>query len=537
MFNEKIIDGNRQILLHVAILITMSLLMVVYLHYRSPIFPFSPDSAHYIEQARNLVTSGSTTETPYGLMPVNTDQVESRLFPVGFSLVLASVSVLGVDAKDASVAIGHLSAILLPWLLYFCLRNGLGSTYALLVAGLSLMSPGILINAPIGSTDVFALSLAVGAIGCTLNSRSTLGFIFGGLLAGMAYAVRNAHLALLITLALYYAYLWFASNTNERRVIYKSAASQLFGVAIIALPLFIRNLLLFGSLNPYQMPPSTIGLIQNLRTYIEALLNDVTACRACALYTAWSIPGLLILATILSFACWLIFRAWRNLGNSVKRLLIISGIYIIMGSCVVIIARTRYQWGEPINIRHTLQYTPFLLVILLTLISKRVIAMVQIRVALVVALILLHVSYALSPIAFQDRDPNHANFLRAAYTTGENHLCMQDSEVFLVSNWAYVFKIECGARVRQIETVNYKEAQALIEANEGYVSLMDAIADIKDKSAGRPVHVGFFPGRFGLKVSDFPLQDIEQKTLLDSGWTIIRNDERGLLIQNIKDPS
>ena len=66
---------------------------------------------------------------------------------------------------------------------------------------------------------------------------------------------------------------------------------------------------------------------------------------------------------------------------------------------------------------------------------------------------------------------------------------------------------------------------------------MDAMADIKDKSAGRPIHVGFFPGRYGLNARDFPLKDAEQKKLLDSGWTIIRNDERGLLIQINKVPS
>lgn len=480
--------------------------------------------------------SGSTMNTPYGL-DGNKDQVENRLFPVGFAFVIASVSALGVDAKDAAVAIGHLSAILLPWLLYFCFRNGLGSINALVVAGLSLTSPGILINAPLGLTDVFALSLAVGVIGLTLNSRSTLGFFYSGLLAGMAYAVKNAQLALLITLGLYYGYLWFASNITERRIIYKAVVSQIFGIAIIVLPLLIRNLLLFGSLNPYQMPQSTIGFIENLRTYIETLIKDVTFCNSCALYTAWSILGLVMLGTIMSYACWLIFRAWSNLGDAIKRMFIISVIYVIMGSIIVVMARTRYQWGELINIRHTLQYTPFLLAILLAFVSKSVIAIAPIRFALVAGLIFFHVSYAFSPITFQEKNLNHANFLHAAYTTGENHLCMQDNKIFLVSNWAYVFRIECGARVRQIDPIHHREAQTLTTTDEGYTSLMDAITDIRNKSAGRPIHIGLFPDRFGLDARDFPLSNTEQKKLLDSGWMIIRNDERGLLIQSIKELS
>jgi hypothetical protein len=271
----------------------MSLLMAVHLHYRSPNFPYSPDSASYIEQARNLIHSGSLLNTPYGLSPSNLDQVENRMFPIGFAIILAAISTLGFDAKDVAIGIGHLSAMLLPWLLYVCFRNALGSRNALVLAGLSLTSPGVLLNSPLGLTDVFALALAVGAIGLTLNAKSTLGFIFGGILAGMAYAVRNVHLALLLTIALYFSYLWFTDNLTNRRTLYKNAASQFLGIGIIVLPILIRNISLFGTPNPYKMAPSSIGFIENLRTYIQALIKDVTACSECANYIAWSVTGLL----------------------------------------------------------------------------------------------------------------------------------------------------------------------------------------------------------------------------------------------------
>src|SRR5665811_575028 len=85
--------------IHLVILTLMSLLMTVHLHYKSSIFPFSPDSAEYIEQARNLVNSGSASSTPYGLTSADKDQVENRLFPIGFSIVIATVSSFGFDAK------------------------------------------------------------------------------------------------------------------------------------------------------------------------------------------------------------------------------------------------------------------------------------------------------------------------------------------------------------------------------------------------------------------------------------------------------
>lgn len=521
------------------ILTAISMVVAVHLHYRSPDFPYSPDSAFYIEQARNLVSSGSTSTTPYGLSPSDTDQVETGLFPIGFAIAIAAISTTGIDAKDVAIGISHWSAILLPWLLYLCFRNALGARNALAVSGLSVISPSILLNSSTGLTDMFALALAVAAIGLTLNSRSILGLIGGGLLAGMAYALRNAHLALLITLAVYFCYLWLVNNTTDRRTIYKNAASHFLGIAIIVFPVLTRNIYLFGSLNPYQMPPSTIGFIENLRTYLQVLIKDVTACGECGNYIAWSVPGLLALVLVTSCLSWLFIKyVWRNLATAGQNAIVISTTYVLIGSCIVIAARTRYQWGEVINIRHTLQYTPFLLVILLTPVfqnSTEIFAkwLGKIQLAFVIALFFFHINFALFSEAFQARN-NDSPILTNAYTTGQKHLCLTESNTFLVSNIAYLFRIECGARVRQTEPVNIvhnKEMLALVSANEGHDGLMATIANIKTHSMNRPIHAGFFPGRFGLEASDFPIPDVDHQKLLDSGWEVIRNDEHGLLIQ------
>jgi hypothetical protein len=241
--------------------------------------------------------------------------------------------------------------------------------------------------------------------------------------------------------------------------------------------------------------------------------------------------------------CWLFIKyAWRNLEATVKKTIVLSAIYVLVGSCVVIAARTRYQWGELISIRHTLQYTPFLLAILLVPVlgyaTGRFTKILRIlKVVLVIALALFHINYALFSESFQARNNDYPILLNA-YKTGENFLCVKgngENNVFLVSNWAYVFRIECAARVRQIEPVidvaRNKDMLALIAANEGNDGLMAAIVDIKNHSIGRPIHIGFFPGRFGMEASDFPLPNADQQKLLDSGWAIIRNDEHGLLVQ------
>ena len=275
----------------------------------------------------------------------NLDQAQYNVFPIGFPIVLAAISTFGFDAKDVAIEIGHLSAILLPWLLYACFRNALGSRTALMLAGLSLTSPGILLNSPYGLTDIFSLALAVAAISLTLNAKSNLGFIFGGILAGMAYAVRNAHLALLLSIGLYFVYLYFIDKQTNRRTLYQNAASQFLGIVIIVFPILIRNVSLFGTTSPYKMAPSSISFIENLRTYIQALIKDVTACSECANYIAWTVPGLLALILIVScLYCLFSKYVWSDLEATIKKTIVLSGIYTLAGSAIVILARTRYQY-------------------------------------------------------------------------------------------------------------------------------------------------------------------------------------------------
>jgi hypothetical protein len=524
------------------ILTVISLLMAVHLNYRSPGFPYSSDSANYIEQARNLANSGSFLVTPYGLSPANNDQIEDKLFPIGFAIVLAAISKLGFDVKDAATAISYWSAILLPWLLYFGFRQALGARNALLLAYLSVISPSVLTNSPMGLTDTFALALSAGAVGLTLNSRSILAFILGGILAGMAYAVRNAQLSLLIAIALYFGYVWITSGTANRRVLCKNAFGLFFGVGIIVVPLFIRNILLFGALNPYQMAPSSIGFIQNLRTYIEVLIKDVSACGECANYIAWSVPGLLSLAFIVSFLFWLLIKyVWCNLKLVSKKAMVISMVYVLVGSCVVIVARTRYEWGALINLRHSLPYTPFLLAILLVPVSSSLTSfsakwLKLVQLVLVISVAAFHMKYALFSDTFQTKKNNYLSLLNA-YETGKKHLCASESNVFLVSNLAYVFRIKCSAPVRHLKRFknagsNYNEDLIVAKGyNEG---LMKLIVDIQSNSEGRPIHVGLFPDPYSMEGQDFPVSNEDQQKLVDSGWAIIRNDKNGIMIQYTK---
>jgi hypothetical protein len=509
--------------------------MAVFLYYKAPLFPYTPDSASYIEQARNLVRSGAAVETPYGLAPGNSDRVMTGLFPIGFPVIIASVSAWGFDAKDVIVWVSRLAAILLPWLLFFCFRNALGFRYALALAALTLSTPGVILYSPLGLTDVFGLAIAVSAISLALNARSALGFLFSGMLAGLAYAVKNVYLALLVAIGFYVIYLWFESAPDNRRAVAKKGANLIFGMAAFIIPLWIRNALAFGTINPYHMLSSTIGFVVNLRTYLAVLIKDLTAYDAVATYTAWSIPGLVALTICTAgFIGWFIRYFWNNLESASKKAVILSGAYILAGSGLVIAARTRYQWGEEINIRHAFQYTPFLLAILLApsqgkMKNRGTRWLPKYTLGLILILAIGHVNFILNSTVFQK--PNeYEKALLSAYHTGKGYLCNRDDKMFLASNWAYVFRINGDARVRQIEAINRPQQMTLADQDPP-TGIIATVAQIQEKACGRPICVGVFPGRFGLQTGDFPLPTKAREQLQDNGWAVINNDSRGLVIQ------
>jgi hypothetical protein len=172
--------------------------------------------------------------------------------------------------------------------------------------------------------------------------------------------VRNANIALLVALAVYFLYLWF-SNPVQRSETTRRFLAFLAGVSLVIVPLFLRNIMIFGSLNPYIMEPSTVGVIQNIRMYIVEFIYDISALWSLGHYIGWSIPGLIFLLVSVIGASRILMVVWIQLTENRKNTIFLCTTYSIIGACVVIAARSRYEWGELINIRHTLQYTPFFL--------------------------------------------------------------------------------------------------------------------------------------------------------------------------------
>lgn len=524
----------RTTFLPISGVIIISLLMTAHLIFRSPDFPFSTDSAAYIEQARTLVQEGSALIFPYG--PDGIDKMPDKLFPIGFPIALAFISIFGLDPREGALIVGWLLAILLPLLLYVSFRKQIGSSSAAILAGLSVLSPGVLTYAPMGLSDVFALAIAVSAIGVVLNARSTTLFFVSGAVAGFAYAVRNANIALLLALAVYFLYLW-ASNPPQRAETTKRFLAFLAGLSLVILPLFLRNIMIFGTLNPYIMEPSTIGVIQNVRMYIVEFIYDLSALRDLGNFIGWSIPGLILLLVSVIGASRLLMFMWIHLTENRRNTIFLCITYSIIGACVVIAARSRYEWGEPINIRHTLQYTSFFMAAILAAIpnTSSNVSLSRIRkggLILVFALGFFHVFYSVKPKEYERR-ARHDFYAMNAYQNGKGYLCAPEENILFVSNWAYVFRILCSTGVRYIDIDNLKYSapkssfSGTVQASNALVNIL---LDLSNRFKEKPIRAGFYPNQAGLEIRDILLDKVDVANLQSAGWIIVKSNNTGLLL-------
>lgn len=324
---------------------------------------YTPDSAAYIEAARNLI-AGKGLVTSSSLADA-TPTTPLALFPPGFPLLIAGVTIVtGLDAAPAAIVVSWASWALLPSALFFALSSLLRRGPVHLLSVLVVASPGMAENGWLALSDTSFLVLIITSFGlliraATLRDRGAAQAMIGaGLLCGFAYLLRNSGTAAFLATAFSFAFL-----AAFRVVALRTALNWLgwwsIGVLTAVIPLWLRNLAVFGTLQPYRMPPSEIDLLTNIRTYLQSMLTDISGVKAIGM-VAWDITTLLPVTAVFAIAALAatprLFRAWKGSTPDAKLGITLLGSYIIAGTSMVILARTLYQWGEPINLRHVIQY-------------------------------------------------------------------------------------------------------------------------------------------------------------------------------------
>ncbi|NMG28288.1 hypothetical protein [Aromatoleum evansii] len=507
-------NGRFSALPYWACVIGLVVLVECHLVVRALPFPYTPDSASYLDDAVRILADSGLGEPPSHGVPA-----PNPLFPPGFALSIAALGLLGFDLHLAAMLIGTASALAVPVLLVMAFRRVLDPTARVVLAAAVVTTPSFLTQSLLGLSDLFALALGLGSIGLVFQGQRYSSLALAGVLAGCAYAVRNAHAALLLAFLGYFAIALYR-NCEPRRTECLRALVFFAGVGAIVLPLLMRNLATFGAINPYVMGPSTIDVITNARTMLQEYVFDLSGVRPLAIYLAWSVPGLAFLAILAGTLGWRCRGLLMRLDARSQRALLLCVLYATIGSAMVVVARSRFEWGEPINVRHTLQYSPFWFAAGLLLLrgcapllpsggfSARRMAW-----GLTLVVLALHLVYLVN---FDG--PARFNALRAAaantaWEAGQAIVCNTRRKV--ISNWPHVFRIGCGVPTAPL--------------GEG-ARLQEMIVSMQRERPHEEWMIAIFPGRTGFGPEGFPLPASQRELLERTGVAFVLNESRGVIM-------
>lgn len=320
------------------------------------------DTSHYLEAIRNfLAGKGLLVSTGINKLPVATEPM--ALWPPGYPLIVAFGSkFFGIDPMWLAPRFNWACWALIPCALLFTLRPVLNNWITHLVGILVMLSPAATALGWQPMSDVPFLLLTIVALGLLFrgsfpNARPGI-LLLSGFVGALAYSVRNVGVALFASVVGTYIILVFFKFLRPRealqRMVYWGG-----GALLILVPLLVRNILMFGRLQPYQMPPSSLGLLINIHYFFVAVLGDILSPRL-PNTILWNnavlaaiVLGLLILIAVNRKA---LMRLWIGWSKERKEMLILLACNLLVGAAAVILARSLYQWNETIGQRHILQY-------------------------------------------------------------------------------------------------------------------------------------------------------------------------------------
>lgn len=493
------------------------------LAYYQPIFPYTPDSACYIEQARSLIARGVFESGIYeGSENLSANYVPDRLFPPGYPMAIALFSLfLPVQSEVVAVFLSLAALVLMPACIVFSFRRIVGVEVALIIGLLVVFTPVVIRFGGMANSDAVSLLLVTFCMGLVLNAGDRLmAWFVTGLLVGFAYLFRNANLAFVLSLCGFIVWRLVFEAENRRKKI-AIAGAWLLGFSVMVVPWMIRNQMVFGKIQPYAMPSSSVGFIENIHAFVEAQLGVLLALPGLDWSLARNPLGNMGLIIVLGLLVWLVLMSWKKWEKIDREALIFSGLYCLFGAAIVIVARSKYEWGELINERHTQAYLFALLIALALILKNTPMKISKQWLGLVLASGLLLTRIYDMPRLYQ-YNPYKANVLAVAEQIKKNQqtdpLCTQLNGRLGVSNYAYVYRIICAVPVRHV-----------FPKLHGDEFIDGPLNELIPVTAKQGVVVSIYPNR-DVDKKDLPLDQKYLNQLSASGWQVLQNWGMGFIL-------
>jgi len=258
--------------------------------------PYSAtDSASYIEAAQNFKAGKGLTVSTFGAIPVAQDSGPLSWWPPGYPLLISLISSFNVDEKSAAVFVPQFFFLLLPPAFFIVFRFFMRDTMAFCSAAIiTLMWPTIA-TAAVASSDIpflWSTLIAFFFIFRSLDRNLPRDGFVSGAISAVTIAIRHIgyNLVLGIVTGLFLALL---SKSIPRVKYFRIQAAYFLGFTIAYLPLFMRNIFVLHTIQPYHLPLARITLFEPALQYFKEI--------ACMLLGIWPSHGIYILGTILLF--------------------------------------------------------------------------------------------------------------------------------------------------------------------------------------------------------------------------------------------
>ncbi|MDP1679471.1 MAG: hypothetical protein Q8L02_05035 [Candidatus Nitrotoga sp.] len=331
-------------------------------------FPYEEDSATYIEMARNLRLGQGLTETP-PVEAYDQDLIDVSVWPPGYSVLIWALASTGLTETTAARFIVRASLVLMPGVLVFALLPLLGRRLAIVVALLSVLSPVILRFGYIAMTDLPFLLMVAFSLGIlfrySIPGRALQGLFWSGIVAGLAYTLRNVGTAVFAAVIASFFAAWVTGILSRTQAVVRGSIWVL-GALLGAAPLIAKNLIVFGSLQPYSWPHSQLGFLFNLRQYLGLQLRDFGGFHSLAQFPWHTFPFLIVGGVLTSLLAMALVRAWHAWSPRQRFGLLTLLLYFGAGCVMLIISATLYKFSDiGLSPRYPIQYTWLLLAIVM----------------------------------------------------------------------------------------------------------------------------------------------------------------------------
>ncbi len=429
--------------------------LVVFLSPR--IIPFTADTAEYIEAMKSIKEGRGLVVSEYDVLPVEEDEKLMILFPPGYSILTALLSLCGVDDVLATRLVPSLLYLFFPLLFYILSKMFFDKKTALSVTIACCLTQAIFFYAVKSMSDLPYLFFALLSFICLFKgihkTRGRLIFL-AGLLAGFGLLIRNVGYALIFSelVGLSFCALW-GLWPWKKAITYGFVFGM--GGLITYGPLLLRNIIHFGSIQPYTMPPSDVTLTLTVKQYLWTLSETFLGT------AQWTFGFVVVLGIfVLSGVIYLFKRGvFASLMSQEK----IKGIYFstimvyaFVGSALVVYSRSKYLWGADVTIRNHMQHAwviIFFVSLILSIYGRWCHDKWRWPVArigyIIVGLYVIIQIFALRPYVAMHalRMVNYQKL-----TAIVEDLKAYPKEAYIISNQGYFLRILTGRNIRQLDS-------------------------------------------------------------------------------------